>query len=185
VGLGQMHDMHLGLTSEATSEAEILSVYKIKSARYTMALPLILVMTLAETSEPLRTQIAEVAETIGIIFQLKDDELGLFGTETQIGKSVVSDVREGKKTLYYLWGLALATPEQRQQLQSFFGNPDITAQDLETVKDIIISNGARQKVAAKITNLAAIVDSQIAKLPAPEWQAFFKQLLAMNLDRAK
>jgi len=36
-------------------------------------------------------------EALGIVFQLQDDRLGLFGDEVSIGKSVGSDIKEGKK----------------------------------------------------------------------------------------
>ena len=56
---------------------------------------------LAQESKELAVQLNELGKTLGLIFQIKDDELGLFGDETKTGKPVGADIREGKKTLYY------------------------------------------------------------------------------------
>ena len=48
-----------------------------------------------------------IGEMAGIIFQMKDDELGLFGDEKTTGKPVGGDIRENKKTIigcFYIKG---------------------------------------------------------------------------------
>jgi geranylgeranyl pyrophosphate synthase len=56
------------------------------TGRYTFSLPLMIGGLLAEQSEQTLNLLEMVGERMGIIFQLKDDELGLFGDQSEIGK---------------------------------------------------------------------------------------------------
>lgn len=52
----------------------------------------------------------------GIAFQLHDDILGILGDEKVLGKSIGSDIRQGKKTTIVLESLKNATEEQRNYI---------------------------------------------------------------------
>ncbi len=92
VGVAQMQDVSVGNQKEIPSEADILNLYRYKTARYTFSLPLMVGAILAGQSEATINILEKLGEDLGIMFQLKDDELDF-----------ESDQREGKKTLLWLY----------------------------------------------------------------------------------
>ena len=111
VGVAQMQDVANGAVRhesinpfrEATAspdEQAILLLYRYKTGRYTFSLPLSIGATLAGADLQTKASLEEAGEALGILFQLKDDELGLFADEDELGKPVGADIREDKKTLF-------------------------------------------------------------------------------------
>ena len=52
-----------------------------------------------------RKTLSEIGKTIGMAFQIQDDYLGIWGDETQTGKSIYSDLMNRKKTYPVILGL--------------------------------------------------------------------------------
>jgi geranylgeranyl diphosphate synthase type I len=130
VVLAEMEDTYFGYTTSLVSKKSILNVYRYKTAYYTFVLPLTLGSKLAQVNSKQLSQLKKLGEYLGLIFQIKDDELGIWGAEEEIGKPVGSDIREGKKTLYYLYLFKRVTSSEKKQLQHIFGNPILTQSDL-------------------------------------------------------
>lgn len=154
VCLGQMQDVALGANNTLPTEEEILNVYRYKTARYTFSLPLMVGAMLAGAKEEDLQNIEKAGVALGLIFQIKDDELGIFGTEKEIGKPIGSDIREGKKTLYYLYLLQLADVSQKNLLTRIFGNKDLQAEDIIFVQKIILELGIKEKIRQRIADLS-------------------------------
>lgn len=130
VSLGQMLDVTNTVAPISVDKTEILRVYRYKTCRYTFSLPLVLGASLAGVNPQLVVQLEKLGEALGLIFQVKDDELGLFGQKERIGKPTGSDLKEGKQTLYWFYLWRQATPEEKQKLQKIFGNPGLTAKNI-------------------------------------------------------
>jgi len=182
VGLGEMHDVSTANTPEIVTEAEIINVYRYKTARYTFSLPLLMAAHAADFPATETQKLQALGELLGLIFQIKDDELGLFGTEAEIGKPATSDAREGKKTLYYIYSLQLGTHEQRQQFSGLYGKADLTIADLVLIRGLVIATGAQDKVNDKLQRLEKTAQTLIDDLPT-NWQTFFTHFLNYNLLR--
>lgn len=77
-----------------------LEVVRRKSARYSVMQPLLLGALLAGTDPDaaLLGGLARFGEEVGTAFQLRDDELGVFGDPAVTGKPAGEDLREGKRT---------------------------------------------------------------------------------------
>ena len=77
-----------------------LEVVRRKSARYSVVQPLLLGALLAGTDPDaaLLGGLARFGEEVGTAFQLRDDELGVFGDPAVTGKPAGEDLREGKRT---------------------------------------------------------------------------------------
>ncbi|MGA2548111.1 MAG: polyprenyl synthetase family protein [Rectinemataceae bacterium] len=126
VAVAQMADVRWGVAKAEVPEADILAMYRSKTARYSFSLPLAVGALFADDGElPLAGELAdrfsELGEHLGILFQIRDDELGLFGSPDLTGKALGSDLREGKKTLFRARLLAAAPSEERPRLVSLFG----------------------------------------------------------------
>ncbi len=140
VGLAQMQDVYHGWSPEASVES-ILDVYTFKTGRYTFSLPLMLGAIVAGQPEETIAHLSELGEALGRIFQIRDDELGLYGDEEDTGKPSGSDVRENKKTLLRtMFDLHCSESASYGHL---FGKRDISAAELQQLRDHFDTCGAR------------------------------------------
>ena len=156
VAVAQMADVRWGASDQEIGEAEILAMYRCKTARYTFSLPLA-AGALAAGAEELVGPLTSLGEELGILFQLRDDELGLFGDEAATGKSRGSDLREGKKTLFRSRLLAAAGASESRALASLFGGARAPSEaDLAYVERLARELG----VAASIQKLSETAASR-------------------------
>ncbi|MFZ2154045.1 MAG: polyprenyl synthetase family protein [Candidatus Moraniibacteriota bacterium] len=136
VAIGEAQDVfieHRGIASEA----EVLDMYKNKTAKYTIEGPLHLGAILGGAEGPLLDRITKFAVPVGIAFQIQDDILGIFGDEKKIGKPVGSDIREGKQTLLVVRALKNANKKQKERLLELLGKKDIQETEIEEFRNII------------------------------------------------
>ena len=150
VGLGQMQDIRLGvLPSEATQE-DILSLYVHKTGRYTFSMPLTAGAILGGASDEEVKVLSELGEVLGVIFQIKDDELGIFGSFEEIGKPVGTDLSEGKQTIFYSLLAKRLQGEEKARLLSLRGTDVVPLSEVEFVRRALQSSGVFKEVQALI-----------------------------------
>ncbi len=148
VGLAQMQDVEFGHSDREPSEEEILQVYRYKTAHYTFSLPLTLAAILGGCNSSELEVLENIGECMGIVFQLKDDELGIFGDEKVIGKPSGSDIREDKKTLFRHFLKMAGERSQRSTINQIFGSQEITDHDVRFIRELSIRLGVRAKIQA-------------------------------------
>lgn len=124
------------------SYEDILKVKELKTAYYTVVMPLSLGAMLGGASEDKLKAIEEFGLPVGIAFQLRDDELGLFGDEETLGKSNMSDLIEGKKTLLILKALENLEGEEKNYLQSIWGKKEAKEEEIQKAKELILKSQA-------------------------------------------
>lgn len=125
-------------------EEYVLNVHKYKTGKYTYENPLHIGAILAGASDEDLKALSEYAIPGGIAFQIQDDILGMFGDEEKMGKSAESDLKEGKWTLLIVKALENANQRQKRILLKALGNKNLTKEDHEAVKKIIIETGSLQ-----------------------------------------
>jgi geranylgeranyl diphosphate synthase type I len=130
-------------------------------------------------------RLERLGECLGILFQIRDDELGLFGDPRELGKPVGSDVREGKKTLFYSYLRHRASAEELVRLDSIFGNPQAGEAELEQVRQILERLGVRRSVQERSEAFLSEARAIIADLPdqAGEARRVLGELLEYTLAR--
>jgi geranylgeranyl diphosphate synthase type I len=181
VAAAQMEDVRWGAANAEVPEADILAMYRSKTARYSFSLPLAIGALFAgdgelERAEDLVGAFTEFGEHLGILFQIRDDELGLFGSPKLTGKPLGSDLREGKKTLFRSRLLAAAPREEQARLLSLFGGTvpagpeDIAyirrlAEELGVMQSIgELSREAEDRAKAIVEGLRGIVESEAGEV---------------------
>lgn len=186
VGLGQMQDLDAGASRRPPSEARILGLYRLKTARYSFSLPLVLGCGLAGGPASLRRRLDGCGEALGMIFQLVDDDLGLFGTEAELGKPVGSDLRQGKQTLLNVLTARRAGPADRRRWMAAFGNPAAGAAEVAFARGLAEATGARTEVRSRIERYRRLAAGRIRALPvAPRIRRVLEGLLDSGLTRRK
>ncbi|MGH2769348.1 MAG: polyprenyl synthetase family protein, partial [Actinomycetota bacterium] len=75
---------------------------------------------------------------LGMAFQIRDDILGIWGTQADTGKPSGSDIRRRKKTLPILFALAHAVPEARARLAAIYERQSpVSAADERAVREAL------------------------------------------------
>jgi len=186
VGFAQMQDMFHGTVSAGITEDAILHVYRYKTGRYTFSLPLMIGAIAADQQNSVIKKFEKIGEDLGILFQLKDDEIGLFSTVEEIGKSVGSDIRENKKTLYWYYIFLYASEEDKERLQKIFGYPDISHSDIAFVHTCIEKYGVIEKIAERENILKNNIEKTIEDAPfSKEKKQLLFSLLLYSFQRKK
>jgi geranylgeranyl diphosphate synthase type I len=183
--LGEMHDIELALMSgKQVKKEDILQMYTDKTASYTISLPLMAGAVLAGKNQQVVNQLNKIGQILGVIFQIKDDELGLFGDSKKIGKSVGADIREGKKTLYYYY--LLQESEDRQNLMNTFGNSKIDETDIKKVMQQIEKYKVKEMVDRDLIELSSQVKELLQKMDInDEALELLVEFSALNFNRKK
>lgn len=162
--IGQYLDI-VGQASDL-SAASISEVNRLKTAKYTVELPLRIGAILGGGNESLLTALSSYALPLGQAFQLRDDVLGLFGNPHILGKPIGEDLRRGNSTFIVACALQRATRAQRAIINAAFGNPHIDEKALHSVLDIVIETGALATVEACIAEFAAQARTAAHEVPA-------------------
>ena len=169
VGVAQMQDVRHGGGGSGShpDPAQILRVYRYKTGRYTFSLPLAIGAMLADAGPAHVEALDQAGENLGVLFQLKDDELGIFGDAAQSGKRADSDVRENKKTLLRHFLFEAADEALRAKLETVFGSREPGEEGLNFVRAAMERTGARAKVREYKHCFALEASERIAGLPPP------------------
>jgi geranylgeranyl diphosphate synthase type I len=165
--LGQMQDVILGAKRKDPSEEEILQVYRLKTARYTFSLPLLLGAMLAKLPLNIQEQLVEIGEDLGILYQIKDDELNIFGRQKIIGKSIGSDISENKKTILRYYLFKQVSKGQRMDIRKFFGK-SLSTSDINKIRQLIIKSGTLKKLEDVMRGFEIKVKNKINALQLPQ-----------------
>jgi geranylgeranyl diphosphate synthase type II len=150
---GELLDVASGLRTPA--QVDTLLVAELKTAAYTCAVPLQAGAVLAGADERTRTALGRFGTALGTAFQLVDDELGVFGDPDRTGKSVLSDLRAGKRTELLRLAYQRADGAGRAVLDAHVGRPDLDDGAAALVRDVMTTSGAREELRAVAARAAA------------------------------
>ncbi|MGY1822302.1 polyprenyl synthetase family protein [Geodermatophilus sp. SYSU D00079] len=145
-----------------------LTVARYKSAGYTVQRPLQLGAAIAGADERAVAACTAVGLPLGEAFQLRDDVLGVFGDPSVTGKSADDDLREGKQTLLVALAEEAADAEGRALLAERLGDPDASTEDLDALRALIETTGARARVEERIAERTELARTAIAEAPFAE-----------------
>jgi geranylgeranyl diphosphate synthase, type I len=144
-GNGQFLDsFYSRVPIEKISEENILQIHKNKTAIYSFEGPLHLGAVLGECTEVQLKNLTAYAIPLGIGFQIKDDNLGIFGKQGVLGKPIFSDLKEGKKTLLVLKAYEWSTNNQKKKILKALGNQNLTREEGTEIADIITDTGSKE-----------------------------------------
>lgn len=163
---GQAYDAYLPKL-EKLDEKNVLDLHRAKTAIYTYENPLIIGGLLAGLPNEALDILREYSVMGGIAFQLQDDILGIFGDEEKTGKSVNSDLLQGKVTLMVVKTMELGSETQKKDLLAVWGKQKANAEEIEKAKLAIQESGAyeyNKQIAVDYARKAVEVAKRLRKL---------------------
>jgi geranylgeranyl diphosphate synthase type I len=185
---GQYLDVLHQATRDA-SQSAALRIDRYKTAAYTVERPLHLGAALAGAPPELVDGYRRFGADIGVAFQLRDDLLGVFGDPAVTGKPAGDDLREGKRTL--LLAIALERADRRSDaaaraaVESAIGDPELTAEQVERTRGVLVELGAVQAVEQRIAALTGSALDALAAAPVTEPAATELAELAVTATRRR
>ncbi len=148
---GETVDMHLStLPLGSVSRERIMTVTTHKTARYSFSTPLALGALCAGAGPNELQLLEEFGQELGVAYQLRDDVLGIYGDEAILGKSVLSDMQEGKQTLLTYYAYRAADSTQKNQLTKILGDPNSSDNELALFQTILTDTKAVVKTELEI-----------------------------------
>lgn len=105
---------------------------------------------------------------VGIAFQLVDDVLDLTATESQLGKPVGSDLREGKLTLPLIYLIRDGKPEYRELVATVLRENGFASVRREAILDLLREYHALDRVLEKARAYAKRAKDIIESFPSAE-----------------
>ncbi|MBN2441377.1 MAG: polyprenyl synthetase family protein [Spirochaetales bacterium] len=187
VATAQMYDVFWGTGKEMIPASDILTLYKYKTGRYTFSLPLKTGALIAGAARKEGEALEQIGELLGVIFQIKDDDINLYGTENETGKPVGSDIKEGKKTLYLSLIYEKANNKEKERLRLLIGNSHITEKDISYIKTLIADYDIRSRIKSIVDDLNSKAIAILNTMNPVNKNALeiFTQLMEFNKNRNK
>jgi len=139
VAEGQAMDLEIAGSWDVSEEKYIEMIYKKTSALF-MASAYIGGL-LGGAPEGDLERLWRCFKSAGIAFQIRDDLIGLIGDPSVTGKPVLSDLREGKKTIMVIYALSKLSEGEREHLLRVLGNRGASIDDLRRARDLIVGAG--------------------------------------------
>ncbi len=124
------------------TEKDVFLNYSLKTARYTFDCPLVVGAILAGAKEKDIKALAQIGLLVGQAFQIQDDVIGIFDTEKNIGKSILSDLAEQKKTILVTHAFSRMNTKEKAAFKALFEKPVKTHSDLKAVRKIFLEHGS-------------------------------------------
>ncbi|ACO46371.2 polyprenyl synthetase family protein [Deinococcus deserti] len=159
-------------------EADYLEMVQLKTAHYTVIVPLRL-GALAAGVQP-ASAFTNAGLALGSAFQIRDDVLNLLGDPLKYGKEIGGDLLEGKRTLIVLRWLAQAPAEQREvfldqmRRDRAAKDPAVIAQIHRWLLDSGCVTAAQDYAAARAEEGLSLLSSALSGAPG---QAAVQQIL--------
>jgi len=136
--IGELKDVDMS-NSKSYTVNDVMTMYYLKTANYSTIGPLTLGAIAGGAKSKDIKLLKEIAKNLGICYQIKDDILGIFSNTETLGKSITTDIVEGKKTLLTAIFNKLATTEQKKSFYNLYGNKSSFSQEeLNYLKDVLI-----------------------------------------------
>lgn len=172
---GQLLDITAG--ARKVDDKYIKNIHEFKTAKYTISGPLKVGAEIAGASKKFINQFDAIGIKLGRAFQLRDDILGVFGNEKDLGKPVGSDLIEGKQTFLVL------------QAKSDYINRKIgtklTKDEINKIRSIIIDSGSLDYSEKMIQRLLKEGKQELQKMDIRKQEKHFLLELADYLGKRK
>lgn len=110
--------------------------------------------------------LSRYGEALGVCFQLVDDMLDFTGREEELGKPVLSDLKEGKLTLPLILLLPRVSPARRRLIEQVLEDRDFTRVSAEEILELVRVEGTLEEVGELAEAYAESARRELDALPA-------------------
>lgn len=181
---GEALDTKLAYLDGIPDEKTLSDVYRNKTGAL-FAFALYAGVVCAENAPPapeMELALTAAAHSVGEAFQLTDDYLGLTQSEVAMGKTALSDVREGKRTFFVRLAFERATKEEQALLRRVLCDKRPEKGEVLAVRDLLLHYG-EDDYRARLASSHRDATAFLGLLPDDSSRALLSELFLRMLHR--
>lgn len=163
---GELLDVDHTLPGARPAREQVLAATCLKTAVYSFETPLQAGAVLGGAPAADVEVLGRLGHTVGTAYQLVDDLLGVFGDPGATGKSVLSDLREGKYTMLVA---AARRTSAAQELDALLGRRELSGEQALRARALLERCGARREVEDMVAGCAAEARALLDDAVLPEF----------------
>ncbi|MCX6167841.1 MAG: polyprenyl synthetase family protein [Ignavibacteriales bacterium] len=129
--------------------------------------------------------VSEYGKNLGMAFQIQDDLLDIMAEENQFGKTVGSDLLEGKKTYLFLLALEKAKGKEKYDLLKVIQKKGIERSEIEKYRNLYIKLGVLKDAEREIMKYTKLALKNLSLLPNDEGKSLMYWLANILINRDK
>jgi len=126
--------------------------------------------TLGRQPEPVEQALADYGRYAGLAFQLVDDLLDFTGSSEQLGKPVLSDLKEGKVTLPLIYAMQNGEPRGRQLVAAVLAEKGFQSVRPEQITALVEESGALERARRLAYEYAEKAKACVNRYGDPEYR---------------
>jgi octaprenyl-diphosphate synthase len=107
-------------------------------------------------------------QKLGLLFQLVDDRLDFTAREDEVGKPVLSDLKEGKLTLPLILAMPRLRAAERERITTVLADRSFERVAPDEILELVQREGTLEEVDQHARDLAAEAVAELARFPASE-----------------
>jgi len=134
------------------------------------------------TPEQIRA-VSNYGKNLGMAFQIQDDLLDIMADEKQLGKTVGSDLIEGKKTFLFLLALEKAKGKDRTDLLKVSHQKGIQITEIDKYRDIYLKLGVIKDAEREIMKYTKLALENLSSLPDNDGKNLMNWLANILINR--
>jgi octaprenyl-diphosphate synthase len=120
---------------------------------------------------------------MGIAFQIVDDIFDYSSTVERTGKSIGSDLREGKITLPLIYTLSYLETQEKERLEDLFKNGKASERDYRRITELVRNNGAIARCRRDAQEYANLAEQCLSLFPNSSEKESLLKLNQFVVDR--
>ena len=148
---------------EKITKSDIYKIYDYKTANYTFASPLAIGAILAGAEESQLKKLFDYGMCLGRAFQIKDDIIGTFAKQSDIGKSNLSDIGGAKRTLLIWYAYNHCDKKGKFAIRKAFSAKQAGQKELFKIRQVLSDSGslnyAKQEIKKLLNNAQRAIKS--------------------------
>jgi len=174
--------LQLSYLGRLTEEAEALDLSRRKTACL-FSTCMRLGALLGGRPQQEEERLARYGLNLGMAFQIVDDLLDFVGTPEQLGKPVVSDLREGKVTLPLVYALAASPIEGRRQVETVLKEKGFVSVNPDQMVALVRETGAVERTRARAKGFVDLALECLEAFPESIFKRAFESIPEFVLNR--
>ena len=165
VCVGQYADSEYASKSIIPTSSVLREMYVNKTSSYSFCIPFLTCAIFSHTPEPAKAILNTIGNNLGILYQLIDDMLNIYGNSNASGKPTGSDIREKKKTLLVSLAYEAIKPDEQKKCTEYYGSTKI--EEYSSIATLLHSDKVKQRIDAEVLRLKTSIEELLASALVP------------------